>query len=334
MTLVIAEPRVEEYPADCACEGQRMLCVHPGECADCGACEPVCPVEAIYYEDGLPYSWRVHAGRPDSGAAGRRGQRVGFAEDTMKVIVYGDFNCPYSYLASQRAGRLIRGGAARVDWRAVEHDCGLARTGTSSDADRWAWDRELAEVAALALPGEGVPAAPPPRVSNTRAAVAAYAEAVSDGIADELRRLLFAAIWVEGRHISSADEVRRLVTGLMWQAGELACRLASPDIPGLLDRDPDPARIVRRSGGTIAPGGGPLTTVGWRRIPTWRQDWLAFPSQVIPAVIGPDQILRSGTEGLRYLAGLAGAMSVPARLPGRAEPGTGRQPRAAAARAA
>lgn len=29
--------------------------VHPSdECVDCGACEPVCPVEAIYYEDDLP----------------------------------------------------------------------------------------------------------------------------------------------------------------------------------------------------------------------------------------------------------------------------------------
>ena len=26
----------------------------PEECVDCGACEPVCPVEAIYYEDDLP----------------------------------------------------------------------------------------------------------------------------------------------------------------------------------------------------------------------------------------------------------------------------------------
>jgi hypothetical protein len=65
---------------------------------------------------------------------------------------------------------------------------------------------ELAEVAALALPGGHAPQAPPPVVSNTGAAVA-----VSDGIADELRRRLFAAIWAEGRHISSADEVRRLV---------------------------------------------------------------------------------------------------------------------------
>ena len=27
------------------------------ECVDCGACEPVCPVEAIYYEDDVPTEW-------------------------------------------------------------------------------------------------------------------------------------------------------------------------------------------------------------------------------------------------------------------------------------
>jgi ferredoxin len=27
---------------------------------DCGACEPVCPVEAIYYEDDLPEALRMY----------------------------------------------------------------------------------------------------------------------------------------------------------------------------------------------------------------------------------------------------------------------------------
>jgi len=34
-----------------------MLYIQPDECVDCGACEPVCPVEAIYYEDDLPEKW-------------------------------------------------------------------------------------------------------------------------------------------------------------------------------------------------------------------------------------------------------------------------------------
>jgi 2-hydroxychromene-2-carboxylate isomerase len=195
----------------------------------------------------------------------------------MKVIVYGDFNCPYSYLASQRSARLARDGVTEIDWRAVEHDPKLAMTGTP--ADHAVWDKELAEVAALARPGEDAPAAPPPVISNTRAAVAAYAEAVSDGIAGELRRRLFGAIWTQKRHLSSAYEVRRLVTGLMWRPESITYRLASPDISGLLDRDPDLTRIERRSGGTIAPDGGPLTTAGWLRIRQWRAGGLAGAAQ-------------------------------------------------------
>ncbi len=45
---------VEECPVDCIYEGNRMLYIQPDECVDCGACEPVCPVEAIYYEDDVP----------------------------------------------------------------------------------------------------------------------------------------------------------------------------------------------------------------------------------------------------------------------------------------
>ena len=62
MTYVIGEPCidvkdracVDECPVDCIYEGGRSLYIHPDECVDCGACEPVCPVEAIYYEDDLP----------------------------------------------------------------------------------------------------------------------------------------------------------------------------------------------------------------------------------------------------------------------------------------
>ena len=62
MTYIIALPCVdlldkaciEECPVDCIYEGERMLYIHPDECVDCGACEPVCPVEAIYFEVDLP----------------------------------------------------------------------------------------------------------------------------------------------------------------------------------------------------------------------------------------------------------------------------------------
>ena len=49
MTYVIAQPCVdlkdkaciEECPVDCIYEGERSLYIHPDECVDCGACEPV-----------------------------------------------------------------------------------------------------------------------------------------------------------------------------------------------------------------------------------------------------------------------------------------------------
>jgi NAD-dependent dihydropyrimidine dehydrogenase PreA subunit len=34
-----------------------MLYIHPEECIDCGACEPECPVEAIFPEDEVPEKW-------------------------------------------------------------------------------------------------------------------------------------------------------------------------------------------------------------------------------------------------------------------------------------
>jgi NAD-dependent dihydropyrimidine dehydrogenase PreA subunit len=45
---------VRECPVDCIYEGNRQLYIHPAECIDCGACEAVCPEEAIYYEDDMP----------------------------------------------------------------------------------------------------------------------------------------------------------------------------------------------------------------------------------------------------------------------------------------
>jgi NAD-dependent dihydropyrimidine dehydrogenase PreA subunit len=45
---------VEECPVDCIYEGARKLYINPMECIDCGACEPVCPVEAISQDRRVP----------------------------------------------------------------------------------------------------------------------------------------------------------------------------------------------------------------------------------------------------------------------------------------
>ncbi len=74
MTYIIAEPCigtkdtacVDVCPVDCihprkdedTFEGAEMLYIHPDECIDCGACEPACPVQAIFTEDDTPEQWR------------------------------------------------------------------------------------------------------------------------------------------------------------------------------------------------------------------------------------------------------------------------------------
>lgn len=66
MPYIIAEPCinvkdrscVDVCPVDCIYEGPDMLYIHPDECIDCGACEPECPVTAIFPEEDTPPQWK------------------------------------------------------------------------------------------------------------------------------------------------------------------------------------------------------------------------------------------------------------------------------------
>ena len=62
MAYVITEPCigtkdaacVAVCPVDCIYEGEDQYYINPDECIDCGACEPECPVSAIFAEDAVP----------------------------------------------------------------------------------------------------------------------------------------------------------------------------------------------------------------------------------------------------------------------------------------
>jgi ferredoxin len=74
MAYIICEPCVgtkdtacvDACPVDCIhpkkdeaeFEAATMLYIHPEECIDCGACEPACPVTAIFPEDNVPEQWQ------------------------------------------------------------------------------------------------------------------------------------------------------------------------------------------------------------------------------------------------------------------------------------
>ena len=70
MTYIIGSPCigtkdtacVDACPVDCihpkkdedGFDEAQMLYINPEECIDCGACEPACPVSAIWPEDNVP----------------------------------------------------------------------------------------------------------------------------------------------------------------------------------------------------------------------------------------------------------------------------------------
>jgi ferredoxin len=79
MTFVITEPCigtkdtscVDVCPVDCIhpkkdesdFESEELLYIDPEECIDCGACEPACPVQAIFEGDQVPEKWASYTER-------------------------------------------------------------------------------------------------------------------------------------------------------------------------------------------------------------------------------------------------------------------------------
>ncbi len=69
MTYVITQPCIDLKDKSCvdvcpvSCiyiesdDLDRKLYIHPDECIDCGACEPECPVTAIFEESAVPAEW-------------------------------------------------------------------------------------------------------------------------------------------------------------------------------------------------------------------------------------------------------------------------------------
>ena len=67
MTYVITEPCVgvkdgtciDVCPVDCihVSDADDMYFISPDECIDCGACEPICLVTAIFHEFSVPSQW-------------------------------------------------------------------------------------------------------------------------------------------------------------------------------------------------------------------------------------------------------------------------------------
>jgi 2-hydroxychromene-2-carboxylate isomerase len=129
-----------------------------------------------------------------------------------QLIIYGDFNCPFSALASRRADVLLAAGTARIEWRAIQHDPSIPADGEPVGGElAAALASEIATILELSVHDEGFHLAVPPVRSNTAIASQAFAAAASN--ADDLRRRLFAAVWTEGRNLGDPVQLERLDAG-------------------------------------------------------------------------------------------------------------------------
>jgi hypothetical protein len=193
------------------------------------------------------------------------------------VVLYGDFNCPWSYLASRRA-RALRSVGLPVELRAVEHDPWRPGQGGSRFDDL---REEMDEVCAELLPGEELPYSLAGFVPRTLAAVSAYAEASAADVAPLVGDLLFEAFWLHGLDIGDPKVVRTLLVD--------AIRSGS-----------SPSEPLRDWGLAVDVTGGPVSTAAWRLIRDWRAQWHGDGNQVVPIVRTPTATI-VGVDAVRWL---------------------------------
>ncbi len=140
-----------------------------------------------------------------------------------RLVIFGDFNCPFCALASARADVLLATGNYEISWRAIQHDTGVAESGeVLGEAARAALAAEIAQVFELSARDLRLRLAVPATRPNTALACQAFAAAPDP---HRTRRRLFAAVWAEGRNISKATELgrigasgRNLETARVWQS--------------------------------------------------------------------------------------------------------------------
>lgn len=144
--------------------------------------------------------------------------------------------------------------------------------------------RRFEELDRLLLFGETLSRIIPAFAPNTEAPVSAVSEAYGTGVADDVRRVLFALYWRQGADIGDPNVLRTPLAGPMMRAQ------AGSD-------------SMRQAGYAVSVGRGPITTAAYRRINDWRDEWKQLDSPSLPVVlvdgatlVGIDAVRRLGKE--------------------------------------
>lgn len=126
------------------------------------------------------------------------------------MILFGDFSCPFSALASHRAAALEAAGRTIVEWRAVQHLPDQPREGRKVEGElATMYAEEVKLIRSLLGPTEQFPLQVPPIQPNTALATAAYA-ATPPGDRSKVRNRLFEAFWFDGHDLGDAHLLAEL----------------------------------------------------------------------------------------------------------------------------
>lgn len=222
-----------------------------------------------------------------------------------RVVVHGDFNCPWSHLAYRRATVLAgsTGTAGTVDWRAVEH----APWTPGVRDDRRGRYEALADqarlVTALVMPGESLPFSAAGFVPRTWATVTAYAEAYACGVGGRVLRLLFDSYWQDGTDVGDPTRLREMLQDELRGAASTS-------------------EVVREWGYPVDLAGAPVSGRSRELVRTWQAEWRDAGAHALPVVQVGDRPPLTGARGVDWLGQEVRARRLAPDLPALSRPAT------------
>jgi hypothetical protein len=198
-----------------------------------------------------------------------------------RVIVYADFDCPWSYLAFRR-GAVLAAAGVDVDWRAVVREPRPSGRPIDRPDGLGHLQEEMDRVVGSLLPGEQLPYDLAGFVPRTSATVAAYAEGYAAGVAAPVRAVVFESFWMHGVDIGDATVLRTLLVDELRGSAS-------------------PSEAARDWGYGVDVTGGPISTVAWRLVGRWATEWRDSGAQVTPVVKVPGSPPVHGVDAVTWL---------------------------------